>query len=187
MAIREWVNRNSAVATVVVILVLVVALAFIIRSRGGGHGSAPPPPQWFYCLETEQLFVASAGSIPPIESPWGGDAVEAHVYFCGGCGGEPRIGYLRKYQQDVKQLLDAQARKFSQAGEDAPGSDSAVPVVDTMTLAMGSLVSRPGPIEWVQQESTQGYKLRAEAFVCDEGQAPNRQCHPKQVTTVEPQ
>ena len=179
MTIREWLNRNSAIATIVVILVLVAALWIIIKSQGG-RGISPPPPVWFYCLETGELFGAPPGSNAPIPSPFAdGEAVEAKVYFDGGCDGDPQIAFLSMFQQHIKRKLDEQLRGSAQ-GQGAPP-------VDTIAVAMGTLVSLPDPIEWVGHESARGYELRTKTSLDEGGQSlPFGVCHPELLKTDEP-
>lgn len=169
MTIREWVNKNSAAVTVGVILVLLVALGFIIKSSvGGGAGEAKP--KWFYCLETQQLFGADISSISPIESPWGGEGVEAIVYFCGNCKGEPQIAYLTKYNPEMKGVIE-------QLATQPKGESVSMPSI--MDQMGGTLVSKPENIDWFSVISQQGSKIKSTPFDCGEEDDIRIDCPPR--------
>lgn len=173
MNVREWLNRNSVVAMIVVIVVLILALAYLIRTNVGRDFEEPA--EWFYCLDTRQLFGAEPSSMPPIESPWRGEAVSAQVYYCGSCRGEPIIAYLKKLDEQVKQQIEAKRQAVRE------GRGDQVQSVDTMTLEMTTLVSRPDEINWLLSASPQGRQVTAFRPECPPDKRLKGDCHPKKV------
>ena len=173
MTIREWVNRNSAVVMIVVIVVLILALAYVIKSSMRS-GSAQAPPKWFYCLQTQQLYGADIKSIPPVESPWGGEGVEAIVYFCDDdCKGEPRIAHLTKFSPELKRLIERRA---------TPSDGDDTPMPPMMEQMAGTLVSDPDDIEWYPVISSQGSKIKSTPFDCGGEDEGRMDCVPDQIT-----
>jgi len=169
VTIREWANKNSVVVTVGVVLVLLFALGFIVKSATRS-GAGPAKPKWFYCLETQQLFGADISSISPIESPWGGEGVEAIVYFCGDCKGDPQIAYLTKYNPEIKGAIEQMAAK-------AEGENVSMPPI--MEQMAGTLLSKPDNIEWFSVISPQGGKIKSMLFDCGEEDGIRTDCPPK--------
>jgi len=103
---RNWINENSAAATVVVVAILMTALAMMLwrgtpRSRSAAEA-------WFYDATAGQLFTASAAELPPIVSPDGNEAVRAHYYSCGPCTAQGRfLGFYEKLSPETKKALAA--------------------------------------------------------------------------------
>ena len=160
---------------IVVILVLILALAYVIKSSMRS-GSAQAQPKWFYCLTTQQLYGADIKSIPPVESPWGGEGVEAIVYFCDDdCKGEPQIARLIKFTPEIKSVLE----QYTRGKID---SKSLPPVMEQMA---GRLLSDPDNIEWFSSISPQGSKLVAASLDCGDDEQPNSNCYPPKVTESE--
>lgn len=169
MTIREWANKNSVVVTVGVILVLLFAVGFIVKSATRG-GAGPAKPKWFYCLETQQLFGTDIRSISPIESPWGGEGVEATVYFCGDCKGDPQIAYLTKYNPEIKGAIEQMVAKTE-------GENVSMPSI--MDQMAGTLVSKSDNIEWFSVLSSQGAKIKSSLFECGDEEDSRADCYPK--------
>ena len=174
MNIREWVNRNSAVAMIAVIVILILALAYLIRSGMTGR-PRPATPKWFYCLETQQLYGEPVSAIPPVQSPWGHEAVEAIVYFCDDCKGEPYIAHLTKFTPEIKTVME----QYSQ------GQIEATAMPGTMEVMAGTLVSDPDDIEWYSVISPKGGAIKNRPGKCGEDQVQKSDCEPPQVDPSE--
>lgn len=104
--VRDWINNNSAVATVVIIAVLLAALGSLVW-RG-----VPPRVKasqvWFYDATADKLFTAKSTELAPITSPDGHEAVRAHFYSCGPCTAEARfLGYYEKFSPETKKQIEA--------------------------------------------------------------------------------
>ena len=86
--LRERLNRcPQLVIGITILAVLVLGLAFVTLDRGGSESVVPEGIfVWFYDLNTDTLFSATANKVGPIEAPSGplpnGElaGVRAHVY-----------------------------------------------------------------------------------------------------------
>lgn len=181
MSIREYLNNNSAVATIVAVVILVVSLGIIVWSNKGGSGAAVDV--YFYDLNTNQLIVQQAGVVAPVDTGSGtvdyGDGttgpagVMATVYACDNCdaiqegmsaeevaaaGG--RIAYFSRYSAEAKALQEKMI-----AGEEV--SDQEMEKI----YMMGAKVSPPGSNVWVDEMSEPGMSLMdAVGNICSGGE-----------------
>ena len=99
MGIREWINKQPAiagsVAGVVVIGVLIYMTAF-----GGGKKVGGGDTYW-YDTKTEEIYTAKGMQDPPWTSPDGNPAYRAHLFTCGQCTESERfVGYYERFNSD---------------------------------------------------------------------------------------
>jgi hypothetical protein len=165
-------NNNSAVVTVIAVVLLIAALYFLVQQFRGP--SVTIRPKWFYCLQEERLFLDKQDLIPPIESPWGGEAVQAVVYFCGDCDQEPTIKNLLTFTPEAKAEQEKQRKLMEERG--APSGMW----MDPMRQVGGQLVSAVDEIEWVN--AMQAGDLLRQMPTCDDGSKPIYSCFPKRYT-----
>ena len=97
--IRRWPVLSACVVMVPVLLIVFVAVTLptLRESRVPGVSSK----EWYYDLNTGELFESKAGQMPPIESPSGplADGTDAGVrayVFIDSSRGEQIIGFLEK-------------------------------------------------------------------------------------------
>ena len=171
MKLREWMNNNSALVTVIAVVVLIGALFFLVQSMR--TPKATIRPMWFYCLQEERLFLAEAGSIAPIESPWGAEAVQAIVHFCGDCDEEPTIRYLLKYTDQSKAEQEKQRKLMEEKGA------KPTMYMDPFMRMTGQLVSAHDEIEWLNTIDQRAGALLSQMAECDDGSKPIYSCFPK--------
>ncbi len=141
---------------------------------------------WYYDLNTNQLFPGPLGAIPPIAAPSGPLAdgtpagVRAHVYGCGDCSEARRaIAYLETYsaesQQRLRQLRQA---KFGIESAGANRQLAARPDDGALLVGEASLVKRPTDPEWVVRGSAAGQAIVTGSLPrCPPGVFP-RECPP---------
>ena len=172
MKLREWMNNNSALVTVIAVVVLIGALFFLVQSMR--TPKATIRPMWFYCLQEERLFLAEAGSIAPIESPWGAEAVQAIVYFCGDCDEEPTIRYLLKYTEQSKAEQEKQRKLMEEKG-----AKPTMYMDPFMRSPGGQLFSAVDEVEWIDSFDPRAGALLKVMPECDDGSKPIYSCFPK--------
>ncbi|NQU09158.1 hypothetical protein HQ590_00080 [bacterium] len=155
-------------------IVLIVSIMFIWRSA-----RRPPATTrtWFYDLNTDQLFPAPLGAVPPIAAPSGPQAdgapagVRAYVLGCGGCDASQRfIAYLESYTEEARTRLDR-----------AHETDPTEVVLSQYDESAGILVRQPTAGEWVERSSPAGQQVLADGTAnrCPAGVFP-QQCYPGQ-------
>lgn len=183
MQIREWMNNNSAAVTLGAVIVMFCALGILycqLTSGGRGRGQQITH-QYFYDLNTGELFEAEINLHPPIAAPsgplqrdmrplrQGGPAgVRARVFSCTDCADRSShfIGYLEMYPESVK-------RRLEQAG------DQAMMMMEMEAMQM--LVRRPDSERWVSSDRPEYGQIMQDIYSrdrCPDGQRP-RPCHPR--------
>ena len=176
MSLRELLNKNATVVTVVTVLVLVASLTFILWPDGGNDPSDSMGKEYFYDLNTDQLFEAEQGRIPPIDTESGPHqgkpaGVYAYVFSCGECAPrEQYIGYLETYSEKAKARLE-QMRQAS-AGPVYMGPD----VESSEPFRSGILIKRPEDAQWAPKSSSRGQQIVREKKICE--RYPARRCRP---------
>ena len=142
--VREWVNNNSAVATALAVLALVVALAVLVWTSGVGRARGAPSQQWFFDLQSGELYEAAMDEIPPIDTESGaGNGVKAIVYSCSSCDSDRQIAWIERYKPDArKKLIDLRQKRKDAAGSGKPVSPMLMMDPMRMELEQGKLISR---------------------------------------------
>ncbi len=73
LAVRKWINRNRRAVIIITnlsVIILIIIIISILRSNETVKESNPKL-EWYYDLNTGELFTAKAGQIPPIPAPSG--------------------------------------------------------------------------------------------------------------------
>ncbi|MEX0652645.1 MAG: hypothetical protein WD534_02740 [Phycisphaeraceae bacterium] len=86
MGVRQWINEHSTVATLVVVVALCGAVGTMVWTLRGDSGSLRQ--EYYYDMQTGQLFTATYTAVPPVASPHSGGQLtgaRAAVFGCGGC------------------------------------------------------------------------------------------------------
>jgi hypothetical protein len=156
MGLREWLNKNQAVATIVVVVLVLAAVAlagyqYLSNRRGI---STTLPDAYFTVDDGKTYFAASTANIPPFDHE-GKQAVRAYVFDC---GGKRFVGYLERYKPEARQAkLDKKAtpatqiygRELKRPGDSTwvnSGDQAAVAKVIDVTTPSG-MSGEPQPIE----------------------------------------
>ncbi len=168
LGIREWVNDHPTGAFWGAILSAgLLAIIVILQILGR---SAPPKvdtleQEWYYDLNTDQLFVAEKGLTPPIEAPSGP--------LSGGAPAGVRA-YLLSYAYEPNEaerfigFLETSAPPEMLARWPNSGRPSTA-----KTWGKGKLIRRLDEKRWVPADSTTGQEIFAEAFAAnEEGERP---------------
>ena len=171
MSIREYLNNNSAVATILAVVLLIVALGVIYWTSSGT--SRGPISVYYYDMNTKKLIEAT-GETPPFDTGSGqytytgnesGPAgVSAAVYSCtDSCDDiEPgmtldqvqaaggHIAYLSRHSMEGKRLLE----QASAGGEVNPE------MYDNPEVT-AQLYAVPGSDTWESDMSEAGEEIRS--------------------------
>ncbi len=174
MNIREFMNNNPAVVTIGAVVILVICLGAILFQLRPNTGARGPVDVFYFDLNTNQLFSASAASqFPPIQSPTDtGSAlsgVRAMVFSCTDCKKKDThfIGYLERYTLEAKQKLEEQANMQEPMYEDMYGLDNQ------------REVKRVEDTTWTNAQSPEAEQMMSGMFSqCEPGARP-RQCFPR--------
>jgi hypothetical protein len=156
MGIREWLNRNQAVATVVVLVLVLAAVGLAGYQYFSNRRtiSTKLPDAYFTIDDGKTYFTASTSNVPPFDHE-GKPAVRAYVFDC---NGKKFVGYLERYKPDARQAkLDKKAtpatqiygRELKRPGETTwvnSGDQAAVAKVIEVPTPPG-MSGEPQPIE----------------------------------------
>lgn len=186
MNIREFLNNNSAVATIMAVVLLVIALGVIVwQSKGPSAGQFD---SFYYDLNTQEIFVDDATLSVPFDRGTGtfeyfdgakGSAVRAMIFTCNDPAEikagmtlaeiEAAGGFVAYLERLSPQMIEMQAKM--QAGQEPAELDLAMDY-------SGGLISTIEGKAWFGQESEQGMQLMTAAFSrCGQGQNP-KICRP---------
>jgi len=179
-------TRSQSLVGLGAALVLVASLVAVFWQLRGPSTSRFSTTEWYYDLNTGQLFAAPLGEIPPIAAPSGPlpdgspAGVRAHVYGCGDCSEANRtIAYLETYTPEDRQRLQALLK--IQFGKEPPSADSgfmAGPEDGILLAGQGSLVKRPEDADWVRRIHPEGQALVSDSLPrCHAGVFP-LECRP---------
>lgn len=186
MNIREFLNNNSAVATIMAVVLLVIALGFIVWQNKGP--SAGQYDSFYYDLNTQEIFADDATLTVPFERGTGtfeyfdgakGSAVRAMIFTCQDPADiksgmtlaeiEAAGGFVAYLERLSPQMIEVQAK--IDAGQELTGEYLDVGIG-------GGLISTIEGQVWFDQESEQGMQLMGAAFSrCGAGQNP-KICRP---------
>jgi hypothetical protein len=167
-ALREWINEHpGAIKTAALVSVFVVVLVAIQQLRPDEEPVVETPSkEWYYDLNTGELFTAESGQSPPIKAPSGSTpegkkaGVRAYVlsYVYEPNEAERFVGFLETTATEAM-LANAPERLRNPSG--------------AKKWARGKMIRRVTDAEWVLADSEEGRKIRAEAFAANEnGETP---------------
>ena len=171
-------SKIIAAAATLILAGAVLAIVWQVWPR-----SSPPLPahDWFYDLNSGQLFAGPIGAIPPIDAPSGPQpdgtpaGVRARVYSCHHCSPADRtIAWLETYTVEHRDILRGPQNLPKTPAEDKPY----IPGPEHLELMAGGglLVKRPGDKEWIAHNTAEGRSLTVVPG-CPTGQAPE-ECRP---------
>ena len=179
MGLREFLNRNSVLATVLAALVLALSLGFLFYHQRGSK-TAPLADVYFYDLAStsanraDGLFTAKEDSPLPLDLPLGApDAqptgVRAWVFSCGDCADRSSlfIGYLETWTKEYREarLQIPELLKKRQ------------PIPVAVRTHQGRLVSSADEIKWYGFNTGEGQRIMGEVIKhC--GETPPTPCDP---------
>ncbi len=171
MSLREYLNNNSAVATIVAVVLLIVALGIIYWTTGSRN--AGPIATYYYDMTTQKLVAAEA-QIPPFDTgssqytysgnETGPAGVQAQVYSCtDSCDDiEPgmtieqveaaggHVAYFSRYSMEGKRLM-----------EEANTGGAIDPAIYDNPEMNQQLYATPGSDQWISEMSDAGQQVLA--------------------------
>jgi len=135
-------------------LIGALAIAYEAGDSGSANASVKGQQGYFSADDGKTWFKADADTVTPFDYK-GQQAVEAHVYEC---GGEKFVAYLERYRADAHKVMAA-VKDASDHNKPGP------PPVNLRAIQQagsnGHEVKRPGDKEWVPLHSTAGVKVVA--------------------------
>lgn len=192
MSIREWINKNSAVATIVAVVILVISLGILIMNLGGGRRGPVVKELYYYDLNTGKVFTAPVESLPPVKAPSDPDeskrsGVQAYIMACGECPSNIAgataeelaqrnvfIVRLEKYDDRTRDQLVKMMEQQQQAGPEGPPPM----MVDPFLMEEGRLVKPLQGDRWVPIHSPAGMQIMESLQRrCEDGTNP-KFCYP---------
>ena len=162
MGIRNWLNNRPRAMVLVAVPLLAVAVVYLVVSNRG-PGEKEQRRQWYYDLGSETLFEDAFGKISPFTSPTDAEAVEAVLYFCGECGGEPNIVYLLKQSDAAHAIL---SKLLEDNGE----------AFYKNFIGGGDMVSLVDPVEWISIKEPAALEIMRTRRKCPDGLAMRFDC-----------
>ncbi|MDX1681627.1 MAG: hypothetical protein R3336_00775 [Phycisphaeraceae bacterium] len=191
--IRQWLNKNSALATVAMIAVLALAIGAIAWQMKGPSYAPVSVDTWFYDLKSGEVFVAKSDRTPPIKTDNGPLAngmpagVRALVFACGSCEtGEQFIGWLQM------ELTDEQAQRLLAKNDDGSGPEGTessnvdLTPEDRVFIRSGEVPVRPELVgKWVQKTSVLGTEIMETVLGHCGGASSPQPCKPAEGTPPE--
>ena len=171
-------NRTVLIAAACVI-VLLASLGAIVWQWRGGRNPPIPRREWFFDVNTHQLYVVPRGQISPADAPSGPlpdhtpAGVRAYVYGCGDCAEAHRfIAYLEMSSPELQAKMKAPI--------DDGSAEPRRPAYGEATPGRGTLVSRADEIQWFEMTSPEGQQILAQSLNnrCPAGVIPSI-CFPK--------
>lgn len=186
MNVREFINNNSAVATIMAVVLFAVALAIIVWQNKGP--SAGQYESFYYDLNTQEIFVDDATLSTPFDRGGGtfeyfdgvkGSAVRAMIFTCNDPADikkgmtlaeiEAAGGFIAYLERLSPETIAMQSKL--DAGQDLTEQDRVIGMA-------GGLISTIDGQVWFNQESEQGMQLVNASFSrCSAGQTP-KICRP---------
>jgi hypothetical protein len=166
---------SKPILATVLVLILIGSTISLWRSC-----SRRSPPfragDWFYDLNTQQLFAGPRGAVPPIDAPSGPlpdgtpAGVRAKVFGCGGCAAEQRtIAWLETYTVPDRDLLRSPP-------PDPNKPETLKPVMPTAPVTL--LIKRVADPAWVGQTSPAGAELMTASLPQCPGELVPQECWP---------
>ena len=184
MNLRDWLNQNSALATVVAVIVLIFALGAIVwQNKKPSHKITKY--QWYYDTGSGKLFPDAFGKLAPIKAPSGEDGVTAFAFWCDGCDSEPEILYLTRYTEESKAMMLEQRELMRKRAEEMGKKLGNVPMMDPMMMRMGGqeTASVDDPTDWVPVgsiEANEIMQVSPDLMTCDGDEKPKMDCRPSE-------
>ena len=174
LAVRRWINKNPRIIIGVTCASVFVLLVIVIwQLMPGKHIKIEEyEKEWFYDLNTGELFTAKIGLIPPIEAPSGllpnGEpaGVRAYVfsYSYEPSESERFIGFLEipdpNFTESSPYLNRPEAKGAERWGQ-------------------GRLIRRVDDEQWVPANSDEGQTILRELFLPNEDGEQAQYCPPK--------
>lgn len=186
MNVREWLNHNQSGA--IVITVLAVAVAVVVVWQTLRTDQVQVMDAYHYDVDAGVVFVGPADSLPPIETPAGGDkGVRAAIFACNNCPQDLTdrtieeieqtgafIGYFERYSDEAKEILER-----DRASETADIDDPEFIQRLQDAEVTGRLVRRPQEDGWTVAETEHGMSITDEYPAERCGEAVPRTCMPQ--------
>lgn len=157
MSFRQVLNKNPIIM-VVFVLVIVGVAGWVVWSQTGGQSGPKPAKAGFFSVDDGKTwFIDDLNNLPPFDKD-GKKAVRAYIFKC---DGKEVCGYLEKYTDRAKTLME-EGRKQPVV----PGAPPK-PNMELMSMGQGSReVKKPGDASWTNMNAG---GLNITRFACPGG------------------
>lgn len=160
MQIRQFLNRNPAIAIVAVLIVIGIAVWVIWSQADGGNTVATPTEGYFTTDDGKTWFTDDVGRVTPFDKE-GKQAVRAYLYKCG--DGAPQVAYLERYTAKGKEVVE-RYRAEQKANPTVPPKS----LGELAALGQGSMeVKKPGDEKWINMRD--GAAMALTQYRCPDG------------------
>lgn len=160
MQIRQFLNRNPAIAIVAVLIVIGICAWVIWSQTAGSNVVATPTEGYFTTDDGKTWFTDEVAKLPPFDKD-GKQAVRVYLYKCG--NGEPQVAYLERYTQKGKEVVE-RYRAEQKANPTVPPKS----LGEFAALGQGSMeVKKPGDDKWVNKR--EGGAVAMMQYSCPDG------------------
>ena len=100
---RHWLNSNGPI--IIVVTVLLVCLAMFTLKSEFARATPKEVKLWYVDTVTGEYFQADGTLLPPIQSPFGNEAVRVFFYDCADCDDpQPKFRIFERYTEEAKRL-----------------------------------------------------------------------------------
>ena len=174
--LRLWLAENPVIIGSVAAVIILIALYFILFS-GGSSSIESPKVDYFYDLDSGEVFTDDFKIVPPYKHSSGAEAVKAVVVSCGSCEDESerQVAWLERYTETAKPEME---RIMAEVIERGHAPYVAYSRGKMLEQGGGLQVSFDDPIEWFGHTSMAGLEIRSELMsFCGEDEPPTI-CHP---------
>lgn len=173
-------SGSKTILTTVLVLILAGSTISLWRSCSR-RSPALRGDDWFYDLNTSQLFPGPRGAIPPIDAPSGPlpdgspAGVRARVFGCDGCSEDQRtIAWLETYPVEQRDQLTPPPPPPPSSG--AGTQELMKPFMPTVQFE--PLIKRVDDPAWVSRAAPEGAELIASALPKCGGDLAPQECWP---------
>ena len=165
---------SKAILAAVLVLILIGSTIAVVMQSCSRRSPPVNTSDWYYDLNTGQLFAGPRRSVPPIDAPSGPlpdgtpAGVRAHVFGCGGClPKQQTIAWLETYTVAQRDLLRPRP---------TPPGELPKPFMPKVQIA--PMIKRPGDAAWVNQATDDGRELLASVLPKCPGDMAPQECWP---------
>ncbi len=170
---RYWLSKHPAAGAALAAGLIAASVAVAVL-RGGRD---TPTKQWFYDLQSGELYVMPGDVLAMADAPSGpNQGVEAAVFSCGDCDDPSQrfIGYLVFYTDYYKAAMRGIQESLARDGKRAPVSTE-----EGAVMGGGIMVRTVDGDEWFPNNSNEGAEILVAPYDrCGRGIEPRR-CYPK--------
>lgn len=167
LTLRRWINSKPLIIiaiTTLSVIILIVVIVGMLRPNEATRAKNPKK-EWYYDLNTGELFVGEANLIAPIDAPSGpladGKAAGVRAYV---------LSYIPEPNDSERFIGFLETKDPSYIANNNNGKQK---------WGQGMLIKRVGDTQWFRADSRQGRIIFQQAFTPNENGENPYHCYPK--------